>query len=106
MPTLGFKYDGPSGNHHVGPHARKLEPMNAKFLWEHKGKHELAECERQLTEKWEQVGKELAKVAKRVAERDTCRGKLDHISLLMVRIEGYEDDKRKLLGIQHRAYNS
>jgi len=104
MPTLGFKYDGPSGNHHVGPHARKL--MDAKFLWEHKGKQELAECERQLTEKWEQVEKELAEVAKRVTERDTCKGKIDHISLLMELIEGHEDDKRKLLGIQHRAYNN
>lgn len=85
---------------------RELPEINAKVLWDLRGKQELAECERQLTEKWEQVEKELAKVAKRVAERDTCKGKIDHISLLMVLIEGHEDDKRKLLGIQHRAYNS
>ena len=84
----------------------KIAPFTAKVLWEHKGKQELAECERQLDERWQQVERELAKVATRVAERDTCKAKINHISLLMELIEGHEDDRRKLLGIQHRAYQS
>ena len=84
----------------------KIAPVNAKVLWEHRGKQELEECERQITERWQQVERELAKVATRVAERDTCKAKIDHISLLMELILGHEDDKRKLLGIQHRAYSN
>jgi hypothetical protein len=77
-----------------------LTNTNAKVLWEHGGEHELTECERQLTEKWDRVETQLAEVVTMVKARHICKNKINYISLLMELIKGHEEDKRKLLGIQ------